>query len=83
MLGMVIRMQHGVVIWLNGTPELLASHVVDQFGGINSRPLIFSSSHGKAQGESDKYRQPVEKLTTILEESRGSTVLGISSTPAV
>lgn len=51
--GAVLRhsgfMQHGVVIWLNGTPELLASHVVDQFGGINSRPLIFSSSHGKAQ----------------------------------
>ena len=47
--GAVIRrknwgyMQHGVVIWLEGSPELLASHVVGQSGGTKSRPLIFSN----------------------------------------
>lgn len=47
--GAVIRrknwgyMQHGVVIWLDGSPELLASHVVGQAGGTKSRPLIFSN----------------------------------------
>lgn len=42
-------MQHGIVIWLDGTPELLASHVARQSGGVKSRPLIFSSSDVKAQ----------------------------------
>lgn len=73
-------MQHGIVIWLHGTPELLASHVAGQSGGVKSRPLIFSSSDVKAQaaqdqpqeqGGSDEYRQTVEKLTRILEERRG------------
>ena len=42
-------MQHGVVIWLDGSPELLASHVVGQPGGTKSRPLIFSSTDVKEQ----------------------------------
>ena len=42
-------MQHGVVIWLDGSPELLASHVVGQPGGTKSRPLIFSSTDVKKQ----------------------------------
>lgn len=53
--GAVIRrknwgfMQHGVVIWLDGSPELLASHVVGQSGGTKTRPLIFSSADVKEQ----------------------------------
>ena len=42
-------MQHAVVIWLDGSPELLASHVVGQTGGTKSRPLIFSSADVKQQ----------------------------------
>ena len=42
-------MQHAVVIWLDGSPELLASHVVGQTGGTMSRPLIFSSADVKQQ----------------------------------
>ena len=42
-------MQHGVVIWLDGSPELLASHVVGQPGGTRSRPLIFSNTDVKEQ----------------------------------
>ena len=42
-------MQHGVVIWLDASPELLASHVVGQAGGTKSRPLIFSSADVKQQ----------------------------------
>lgn len=47
--GAVIRrknwgyMQHGVVIWLDGSPELLATHVAGQDGGTTSRPLIVSN----------------------------------------
>ena len=42
-------MQHGVVIWLDGSPELLANHVVGQSGGTKTRPLIFSSADVKEQ----------------------------------
>lgn len=42
-------MQHAVVIWLDGSPELLANHVVGQKGGTKSRPLIFSSADVKQQ----------------------------------
>lgn len=53
--GAVIRrknwgfMQHGVVIWLDGSPELLASHVLGQSGGTKSRPLIFSNTDVQEQ----------------------------------
>lgn len=59
--GAVIRrqnwgyMQHGVVIWLDGTPELLASHVVGQSGGIKSRPLIFSNNQPVAEEVSGRF----------------------------
>lgn len=71
-------MQHGVVIWLDGSPELLASHVVGQPGGTKSRPLIFSSTDVKEQAseakehvETDQYQQTVQKLTRILDERQG------------
>ncbi|DBB03785.1 TPA: hypothetical protein ACH3X3_011090 [Trebouxia sp. C0006] len=82
--GAVIRrknwgfMQHGVVIWLDGSPELLASHVLGQSGGTKSRPLIFSNTDVQEQasqppeaGESDEYKQTVEKLRGILEDRQG------------
>jgi len=53
--GAVIRrknwgyMQHGVVIWLDGSPELLASHVLGQSGGTKTRPLIFSNTDVQEQ----------------------------------
>ncbi|DBA75562.1 TPA: hypothetical protein ACH3X2_009120 [Trebouxia sp. C0005] len=82
--GAVIRrknwgyMQHGVVIWLDGSPELLASHVLGQSGGTKSRPLIFSNTDVQDQasqppkaGESDEYKQTVEKLRGILDDRQG------------
>lgn len=82
--GAVIRrknwgfMQHGVVIWLDGSPELLASHVLGQSGGTKSRPLVFSNTDVQEQAsqppkadESDEYKQTVEKLRGILDDRQG------------
>lgn len=58
-------MQHGVVIWLDGSPELLASRVVGQSGGSKSRPLIFSNP------------DPCEEVS--LEASQASSYLLVHS----
>lgn len=68
-------MQHAVVIWLDGSPELLANHVVGQKGGTKSRPLIFSSADVKQQEQVSMLCPCHMSVTTpcvcMLEEGHG------------
>lgn len=57
------HMQHGVVVWLRGAPELLASRVVAD--GAQSRPLVAGS-----QGEGDEVERITAKLQGILEDRK-------------
>lgn len=58
-------MQHGIVIWLDGSPELLASHIVGQSGGTKSRPLIFSNTDVQEQVSS-----PLEHCNAVTSSIR-------------
>ncbi|GAB4823946.1 hypothetical protein N2152v2_010992 [Parachlorella kessleri] len=69
------HMQHGIVIWLTGSPELLAGRVVGD--GTSSRPLL-SQEHGAHQAQqqeqqqqhADEYAKTVARLTELLEDRR-------------
>ncbi|CAL8462601.1 g2134 [Coccomyxa elongata] len=71
--GAVIRkqnwgyMQHGVVVWLTGPPELLSRRALRD--GTQSRPLLSQSSAGSEEGE-DEYAATVTKLRDILDKRR-------------
>ncbi|KAK9823384.1 hypothetical protein WJX72_002397 [[Myrmecia] bisecta] len=71
--GVVLRrknwgyMHHGVVVWLNGSPELLARRTSRD--GLKSRPLLGGKADQEQQGE-DAYQQSLERLTRILEERK-------------
>lgn len=60
------HMQHGVVIWLSGPPELLAGRVVGD--GTENRPLLAQGQEGVQGG--DERAAAVERLTKLLEERR-------------
>ena len=57
-------MQQGVVIWLNGTPSLLARRVVKD--GVASRPLVGGDAASECEEGEPEYQKTVEKLETIM-----------------
>lgn len=68
--GAVIRrsnwgyMQHGVVIWLDGPPELLASRVVGD--GIAQRPLVSLLTADHQQEEEQQQQQEAKQVGSKL-----------------
>ncbi|KAK9917267.1 hypothetical protein WJX75_002538 [Coccomyxa subellipsoidea] len=61
-------MQHGVVVWLTGPPELLSRRALRD--GTQSRPLLSESSAGSEEGGDDEYAATVAKLRDILDKRR-------------
>ena len=68
--GAVIRrtnwgyMQHGVVVWLDGPPELLASRVVGD--GIAQRPLVSLLTADHQQEEEQQQQQEAQQVGLTL-----------------
>ena len=68
--GAVIRrtnwgyMQHGVVVWLDGPPELLASRVVGD--GIAQRPLVSLLTADHQQEEEQQQQHEAEQVGVTI-----------------
>ncbi|CAL5229508.1 g12844 [Coccomyxa viridis] len=58
-------MQHGVVVWLTGSPELLSRRALRD--GTATRPLL-SQNNGQAKGTGDEYAAAVDRMRNILAE---------------
>lgn len=56
-------MQQGVVVWLQGPPDLLARRVTKD--GLEKRPLLADAT---SAGDGDLYNQALAKVTSLLTE---------------
>lgn len=64
-------MQQGIVVWLQGSPELLARRVA--MDGLEKRPLLAEGAEG-----TDFYSIAHKKVTNLLSERCGSHTLYIT-----
>jgi shikimate kinase len=58
-------MQQGIVVWLVGTPELLARRVAKD--GLEKRPLLAEGADAGAQGV-ELYDIALKKVNTLLAD---------------
>ena len=58
-------MQQGIVVWLVGSPELLARRVAKD--GLEKRPLLAEGSAAGAEG-AELYEIALKKVNTLLAD---------------